>query len=474
MTSPTTIHNRADAVAFLDRRIGSGVKPGLDRITGLLELLGNPHQAYPTIHVAGTNGKTTVTRMVQQILGAHGLATGGFTSPHLSTVEERFVLHGAVIDGDTFVDAVRDVAWFVSAYEQEHDTTITYFELTVAIAYSLFATAAVDVAAVEVGLGGRLDATNVVEAAVSVVTGIDIDHTEYLGTTVEEIAPEKAAILKSGGTLVSGRLGPEAEGAVSHRVDEVGGNWIRYGRDFTVDEALVAVGGWQASITGVHGEYADLFLPIHGRHQVDNLATAIAACEMFIGRALDDDALRVAVGSLTAPGRLEVVRRRPLVLVDGAHNPQGFRGLAQTLDAEFPPLPWKLVLGVRGERPIEQLVVPLRGAVDAVYAAAADDSMAIDPAIVAQKAGDALDVAGAAFESPSLALAAALDDAGPEGGVIIAGSLYLVGDLREIYATGADRSAEAHRRYEAEIPDEPEFDLDDDDASDDFESDTGF
>lgn len=423
--------------------------------------MGDPQGSYRSVHIAGTNGKTTVARIVQQILGAHGLSTGGFTSPHLRTIEERFTLAGVPIDGDTFAAAVQDIAWFVVKYEEEHDTTITYFELTAALAFSLFATGAVDVGVTEVGLGGRLDATNVLDADVSVITGIGIDHVEFLGTTIAQIAGEKAGILKPGGTLVTGILPEEAAVAVAQKVQDTEANWIVPGSDYAVTSATVAVGGWQCSISGVYGEYEDIFLPIHGRHQVDNLATAIATCEMFLGRELEHQSLLFAVAALTAPGRLEVVRRRPIVLIDGAHNAQGFAGLAQTLDAEFPALPWKLVLGVRGERSVAQLVAPLEGMVSEVYAAAAGDVAAVNPLTIAHDAAETLGVAAQAYDSPELALAQAIDDAGPDGGVIVAGSLYLVGDLRDIFDTGSDRSSEAHMRFEAEVADDPDDDEDD-------------
>jgi dihydrofolate synthase/folylpolyglutamate synthase len=454
--TPPAIATRDDAVAFLDARIGSGVKPGLERITGLLELLGEPQTTYPIVHIAGTNGKTTVTRMVQQILGAHGLATGGFTSPHLHAVEERFNLHGAPIDGDTLAAAVQDIAWFVEAFEQANDTTVTYFEVTAALALSLFSTATVDAAVIEVGLGGRLDATNAVNADVSVVTGIDIDHTEFLGSTIEEIAVEKVAIVKQDGVLVTGRLPAAAIPAMEARVAETSANWIRFDSDFSVTEATVAVGGWHCAIRGVHGDYDDLMLRLHGRHQVDNLATAVATCEMLLGRQLDDESLAFAVASLTSPGRLEVVRRRPLVLVDGAHNVQGFRGLASAIDDEFPAMQWQLVIGARGERSIAALVEPLSGHIAGVHGAAPSDPAAIDPLTVANQAGEALGVPAAAYEAPELAVAEAIAAAGPDGGVIVAGSLYLVGEIREAFGSASDRSAEAHLRFEAEVVDDVE------------------
>ncbi len=461
LTGAPIIRTRDQAEAFLDDRIGQGVKPGLERIAGLLEFMGDPQNAYPTIHIAGTNGKTTLSRMVQQILGAHGLATAGFTSPHLDIVEERFTLHGVTIDSRDFTDAVADIAWFVEAYEQQAGTSTTYFEVTAALAFSVFATAAVDVAVIEVGLGGRLDATNVLSAAVSVITGIDIDHTEFLGSTIDEIATEKVAIVDDGGTLVTGILSTEAETAIAGRIDDTGANWIRTGKDFGVVQDEVAVGGWLCSIEGVFGRYDDLYLPIHGRHQVDHLATAVATSEMFLGRELDHDALAFAVGSISAPGRLEVVGRRPLVIVDGAHNSQGFRGLAETLVTEFPAMEWQLVLGVRGERDVSELVSALNGLVEGVFATAPEDPGAIQADLVADAARESLGVPVATFPGVLEAVRYAAEAAGPEGGVVVAGSLYLIGEVRRQYEALSDRSPDVHVRIEAEREFDQEHEYDD-------------
>ena len=455
------IEVRADAEAFLDDRIGQGVKPGLDRIAGLMEFAGNPELTYPSIHIAGTNGKTTVSRMVQQILGAHGLTTGGFTSPHLETVEERFTVHGTPVTSEEFTDAVRDLAWFVTAYEDRAGTPVTYFEVTAALALSIFASASVDVAVVEVGLGGRLDATNIIDGAVSVVTGIDIDHTEFLGSEISQIATEKVAILKANGTLVTGRLPDEAIAPIADRVAETNAKWIRRDQDFSVTDASIAVGGWQCSFEGVFAEYDELYLPVHGHHQVDNLATAIATSEMFLGRALDPELLLVAVASLSSPGRLEVVGRRPVVIVDGCHNQQGFRGLADTLDAEFPPVQWKLVLAVRGERSIRELLRPMKGRVDQVFATTVADPLAWEPSVVAEAASEALGVPAEAFEDPTTAVEAATIAAGRDGGVAVAGSLYLAGEVRATFDV-VDRPLEdAHLRFEAERVDDGDDDMHD-------------
>ncbi len=466
-TSTPNIRTRDDAEAFLNERIGRGVEPGLDRITALLAFMDDPQLAYPSIHIAGTNGKTTVSRMVQQILGAHGLATGGFTSPHLDHVEERFSIHGVPLDSQDFTDAVRDIAWFVVGYESSSGNLVTYFEVAAALAFSVFATATVDVAVVEVGLGGRLDATNALDAAVSVVTGIDFDHTEILGDSIELIAREKLGILKSQGTLVSGPLPDDAIQSATERVSEMDANWVRFDEAFSIEDARIGVGGWQVAINGVFGEYRDLFLPLHGRHQVDNLATSIATAEMMLGRELDADLLQVAVAATTAPGRLEVVARRPIVLLDGAHNHQGFEGLAATLDSEFPTMPWKLVLGARGERSIASLTAPLHGLIGEVFACAADDTSSVPADVVAEQARS-LDVPVGSYPDVLTALAAARDAAGPDGGVVVAGSLYIVGEARQVLVSGTDRSSEAHLRFESDpdVADASDFGTDDDPAED--------
>ena len=448
-----SINDRSDAVAFLDDRSGRGIKPGLDRIGGLLDYMANPHLAFPIIHVAGTNGKTTVTRLASDILGAHGLRVGTFISPHLHRVEDRFLLSGLPFDEQAFTDAVRDIAWFVEEYETRSGHGVTYFELTAALAFSAFADAAVDVAVIEVGLGGRLDATNVVDAAVSVLTGVAMDHMSYLGDSITQIAGEKAAILKDGGRLVTGPLPPTADGPITAAVADTGSRWFRFGDDFRVSTAIQAVGGWSVDLEGIYASYSDLYLPLHGRHQVDNLATAAAAVEVFLEGPLDEDALRTATTTATSPGRLEVADRHPLILLDGAHNEEGFHGLATTLTDEFPPQRWNLVVGMRGERVPQDLLRPLQGLVGAVWATEPDDEAAIAAADVAAAAAEVLDVPVETMPAVSDAVDAAIAAAGAEGAVVVAGSLYVVGEARSDLVGEAVRPAAVHVRYEAPIGD---------------------
>ena len=456
------ITDRADAEAFLDDRIGLGVKPGLERITGVLEFMGNPQSSYPIIHVAGTNGKTTVTRLVADILGAHGIRTGTFTSPHLHTLEERFSIDGTPLTAEAFTRAVSDIAWFVDEYERRTDSGITYFEVTAALAFSVFAEIALDVAIVEVGMGGRWDATSVVDPAVAVVTGIAIDHVEYLGETVAEIAAEKAAIIGEGGIVVTGPLPPAAEGAITARVDECSARWYRAGDAFSIADETRAVGGWMVDIVGIHSDYTELYLPLHGRHQIDNLATAIATAETFLERALDIDALRDALAATTQPGRIEVVHHRPLVIIDGAHNVQGVEGLASSLRDEFPETDWQVVAGMRGERSPGEILGPLAGLAGHLWATASDDPGAIDASAVAESAGPVLGCETTVIEGVPETLAAAMSAAGTTGAVVVAGSLYVAGEAREsLVGTGFHPSG-VHVRLEAEV----EGDSDDGDDDD--------
>lgn len=421
------------AVAFLDGRIGHGIKPGLERITALLELMTSPHESVGVIHVAGTNGKTTVVRMIRDLLLAADVRVGTFVSPHLHRVEERYTLDGAEIDETAFVQAVADVAPFVEIFEQRHGGTITYFELTAAIAFQLFVSAGVEVAVVEVGLGGRLDATNVVDADVSVITGIAMDHMSYLGHSLGEIAGEKAAIVKQDGTLVTGPVPAAADGAITARVAETQARWVRHDADYFVESLALGIGGWHGTIRGIHDVYPDIYVSLHGRHQFDHFATAVVAAELFFQRELDPDLVTAVAANLTSPGRLEVLHRQPLVLVDGAHNEQGLQGLADAVDAEFPETDRVLIVGMRGDRDVGALLTHLRDLVDQVIATEADDPLSIPAADIAAAAAAVFgpEVPVEVVTPVAQAVTEALDRVTENDMVVVAGSLYVAGEARE-------------------------------------------
>ncbi|NOX21831.1 MAG: dihydrofolate synthase [Actinobacteria bacterium] len=430
--SPSFIATYADALAFLDARIGAGIKPGLDRISGLLEYLGDPQVSVPVIHVAGTNGKSTTVNMVAALLSSLDLRVGSFISPHLHHVEERYGINGQGIDRDRFVQAVADVAPFCDMYEDASGETVSYFEITAAIAFQIFASEGLDVAVVEVGLGGRWDATNVIDAAVSVVTGISLDHQAILGSTIAEIAAEKLAILKDGGTLVTGLLPAAADGAATAQVAQTAARWYRFGDDFDVEGLEQTPTGWLVDVRGLHDVYTDLQLNLHGRHQTAHLATAVASVEAFLDRPLPGDLIVPAVESVRSPGRSEVVLHEPLVLIDGAHNDEGLNGLVTTMSQEFPAISaWTLVIGVRGDRDPEHMIRVLGDQIVRVVVCAPDDPQALGVDVVADAA---MRVVGAenvvVAQVVADAIKVAVQGAEAGEGVVIAGSLYVAGEAR--------------------------------------------
>ena len=421
-----------EALAYLDGHISLGVKPGLERIEGLLEDMGRPDEGYPVIHVAGTNGKTSTSRFATLLLVAHGLSTGTYTSPHLEKIEERLSINGKVATEEEFALAVSDVAAFALLREEGGAEANTYFELTTAAAFALFADKAVNVAVLEVGLGGRLDATNVVDAEVCVLTSIGIEHTEYLGEDVATIAGEKLAIAGPNSILVSGPLPDGALEVAETRARELGIHHRHYGKDFSVLDAERGVGGWLATIAGAEETYEDLFLPLHGRYQLVNLANAVAATEALLGRKLDEEAVRAAVATATVPGRMEVVGTKPLVMLDGAHNADGVSVLADSLEEEYPTTRWQLVLGVMGDKNVEAMMVSLAPLVDGVVTTAPASERSVPPSQLAERIADLVDVPVLVAEEVELAIDMARAEAGPDGAVLIAGSLYLVGEARKL------------------------------------------
>lgn len=390
--------------------------------------MADPQEGYPVIHVAGSNGKTTTARLAAGLLRAHGLNPGLFTSPHLQAVEERFAAGGRDMLPDELGPALDELAPLVELYEQRTGDGITYFELTAALAFSWFAEKAVDVAVVEVGLGGRLDATNVVDAEVAVITSISLEHTEYLGSTLAEIAAEKAAILGPGRALVTGNLPPEAREVAGRRAADCGSAWLRWGVDFSVAGATRAPGGWLVDLEGVYRPYPALPLRLHGRHQVANLAVAVAAVEAFLGRALDPTAVAEAASAVASPGRMEVMGRDPLVLLDGAHNPEGAAALAAALAEEFPKTRWTAVFGAMGDKDVDTMLGYLGPALATAHTArAADSPRARAAEEVASRVERVLGIPAHPHESVAAAVAAARAEGNP---VLVTGSLYVVGEAR--------------------------------------------
>ncbi|MDE0370717.1 MAG: bifunctional folylpolyglutamate synthase/dihydrofolate synthase [bacterium] len=425
--------NYDGAVAYLDRHIELGWKPGLERIHRLLEMMGSPHLRSPAIHVTGTNGKTTVTTVAASVLDAMGLKSGTFTSPHLERVEERFKVAGEMATPEQLARAVTDVAPFVDLLEAETGERATYFELTTAAAFTLFANEAVDVAVVEVGMGGRLDATNVLESQVAVLTGVSMDHAEYLGTTELEIAREKLAILKAGGVLVTGDLPDEVDPAADRRADEVGAVRRTVDRDFRIEDLRMSVGGWSYDLDGIYEQYDDLYLPLHGRHQAGNAAVAVAAVEELFGRALPSEAVREGLARTRVPARVEVVGRAPLVVLDGAHNPEATGALARTLREEMPAAGWTLVVGAFRDKDIHAMLAPFAGLAGQAIATAVDHERAAEPSDLVVALERVLPDIPVTWVRPvSAAVELAKEWSGGEGAVLVTGSFYVAGEARTV------------------------------------------
>jgi dihydrofolate synthase/folylpolyglutamate synthase len=422
-----------EAVAYIDRHIALGVKPGLERIDALLELMGRPQDIAPVVHVTGTNGKTTVSRMITALLSAHGLKVGTFTSPHLERIEERFAIDGEVAGREAFAQAIADVAPFVDILEGRTGERATYFELTAAGALAHFASNAVDVSVVEVGLGGRLDATNIIDAEVAVLTSVGLDHTSYLGNTIESIAAEKLAIVKEGAALVTGLIPDVVLGMAERRAAEQQGVWRAFGREFSVTSDLAVPGGRLTDIEGVHEAYGDIFVPLHGRHQVANLAVAVAAAEEMFGRPLSPEAVRDGAAAVRSPGRVEVVGSHPLVVLDGAHNEQAMEALAETLLEDFDGNSWNLVIGVLDDKDVRRMLSHLDGLVERVFVTAADSPRAMDPRALAAIVDEVLgDVVVTVVPTVPRAVADALEATERDGALLVTGSLYVVGEARPL------------------------------------------
>jgi dihydrofolate synthase/folylpolyglutamate synthase len=299
-------------------------------------MLGSPQLTYPTIHIGGTNGKTTTSRMVDSLLFEMGLRTGRFTSPHLESYLERICINGQPIDAKEMIFSFNDISPYLDLMDTKFDNPISFFEAITALAFAAFAEHPIDVGVIEVGMGGQWDATNVVDADVSVIMPIGLDHMEYLGNTIAEIATTKAGIIKEQGFVVLAQQEPEAAVELLRRAAEVGADVAREGLEYSIDSRAIAVGGQLISITGLRGHYDDIFLPLHGKHQASNAAAALIAVEAFFGEQdLDIDAVRAGFANVTSPGRCEIIHRDPTIILDAAHNPHGAKAIAETIQSEF-------------------------------------------------------------------------------------------------------------------------------------------
>ncbi|MFD2421460.1 bifunctional tetrahydrofolate synthase/dihydrofolate synthase [Amycolatopsis pigmentata] len=423
------------------------IEPSLDRIAALATVLGDPQKTYPVLHVAGTNGKGSTVRMIDALLTRMGLRVGRYTSPHLQLVTERIALDGVPIPISRYVEVYRDIKPYVAMVDGAGGPPMSKFEVLTGMAFAAFADAPVEVAVLETGLGGRWDATNVADAQVAAIAPVGIDHVDYLGSDITKIAGEKAGIIKPGSVAVLAEQEPDVQRVLLERAVEVDATVARAGSEFGVLRREIAVGGQLLKLQGLGGVYEEIFLPLHGVHQANNAALALAAVEAFFGagqdRQLVVEAVREAFAELVLPGRLERVRAAPTVLLDAAHNPHGARALAATITEEFAFRRLAAVVGVMADK-------DARGILEALEPAVSDIVVTRNSASRAMPLDELNDLAISIFgeervyAEPSLdtavetavALVEEADD--PEeplagGGVLVTGSVVTAGEARTLF-----------------------------------------
>ncbi|MBB2985149.1 bifunctional folylpolyglutamate synthase/dihydrofolate synthase [Terracoccus luteus] len=431
---------------ILARAPENDVGPSLERIRAVMELAGDPQRQYPVVHLTGTNGKTSTSRMVDTILTETGLTTGRFTSPHLHDIRERISIGGKPVSRERFVAAYEEVLPLVELVDarslESGGRRLNFFEVLVAVAFAAFADAPVDVAVIEVGLGGSWDATNVADGQVAVITPIDLDHTHLLGDDVRSIAEEKSGIIKADAIAVVGPQENDAVEVLATRAEEVGARLVVEGTDYGVTAREVAIGGQQVSLRGLAAEYPDLFLPLHGEHQAANLATAVAAAEAFLGggtQPLDEELLRSAVGRMTSPGRLEVVRRSPTVLVDAAHNPHGARSLVAAMGEAFAFTRLVGLVGIVADKDAVGILEVLEPALDHLVVTRSSSPRALSPTRLGELATELygegrVTVVDSLPDALETAVTLAEQD-GLGGGVVATGSVITAAEVRMLLGT---------------------------------------
>jgi dihydrofolate synthase/folylpolyglutamate synthase len=428
---------------IFSRRGEGHVNPTNERMQGLVELLGDPPRSFRSIHLTGTNGKTSTARLVEELLRGFGLRTGRYTSPHLASVTERIVVDGAPVSDRTFVESYREIAPYIELVDGQFDVPLSFFEIVTALAFSIFADTPVEVGVVEVGMGGTWDNTNVLDGEVAVVLPIGLDHTQYLGDSLAAIATEKAGIIKPGATAILAVQEPEAAAPLLRRVADIGAQVARESVEFGVLERRVAVGGQSLTIQGLGGVYDELFLPLHGAHQAQNAACALAAVEAFFGAGaatgtLDADVVRAAFAAVRSPGRLEAVRAAPTVLIDAAHNPHGMSATVAAIRESFDFRRLIAVVAVLADK-------DAAGILDLLEPVADEIVVTQNSATRAMPADDLAVLAVAAFGAERVSVQPRLDDAieaavrlaeeSDDGslagaGVLVTGSVVTAGEAR--------------------------------------------
>ncbi|MCJ0893006.1 folylpolyglutamate synthase/dihydrofolate synthase family protein [Rhodococcus sp. ARC_M5] len=458
--SPVDLAELALVEAELDKRWPeTKIEPSTARISALMDLLGSPQKAYPSIHVAGTNGKTSVTRMIDALLTAFHRRTGRTTSPHLQMATERISIDGHPISPRLYVDTYNEIAPFVDMIDAQSEAAggprMSKFEVVTAMAFAAFAEAPVEVAVIEVGLGGRWDATNVVDGEVAVITPIGLDHVEFLGDDLAGIAGEKAGIIKKAPeslvprdtVAILAEQKPEVSEVLLRAAVQADAAVARAGSEFAVLGRQIAVGGQQLELQGLGGVYTDVFLPLHGEHQARNASLALAAVEAFFGagpdRQLDQDTVRGAFATIVNPGRLERVRNAPTVFLDAAHNPHGAAALAAALTDEFDFRKLVGVVSVMADKDVGAILEALEPVFDDIVvthngSARAMDVDALADIAVAKFGDERVVVASTLPDALETAIGLAEEVAEPGeavsgAGVVVTGSVVTVGAARTLF-----------------------------------------
>jgi dihydrofolate synthase / folylpolyglutamate synthase len=440
--SPAPSYPLAEA-ALLSRWPETRLEPSLDRIRAMCDLLGDPQNAAPVIHLTGTNGKTSTARLTDNLVRGLGLRTGRFTSPHVESMRERICIDGEPLSEEQFAGLFAEVAPYAEVVDRSGQHPVSFFEMMTAMAFAAFADAPVDVIILEVGMGGVWDATNVADATVALVTPIAIDHANYLGTSPEAIAAEKAGIIKHGSFAVLAQQSVEVAEVLLRHAVEMEATVAREGLEFGVLQRTPGVGGQMVDLQGLAGEYADVFVPLHGAHQAHNAVCALAAVEALRGgEAIDLDVLREAFGQVDSPARLEVVRRSPTVVIDAAHNPHGAQAAAEAVQEAFAFSPLVGVLGVMGDKDVEGLLEVLEPVMATVVCSQNSTPRSMpaeslgelargifgpDRVVVTPRLDDAIDAAVGLAEEGGM-----LGEALGSGGVLVTGSVITAGEARTL------------------------------------------
>ncbi|MCX6425571.1 MAG: bifunctional folylpolyglutamate synthase/dihydrofolate synthase [Actinobacteria bacterium] len=420
----------------------SKIEPSLDRIKALVDILGAPQDTFRSIHIAGTNGKTSTSRMIDSLLQAFELRTGRFTSPHLESPLERISLNGTPITPTFFNYTYNDIASYIDLIDERSDSKgipLSYFEVMTAIAFAAFADAPIDVAVLEAGMGGEWDATNVVSSDVAVMMPIGLDHQEYLGETIAEIAETKAGIFESGKPVVMAHQEMEAAQVLMRKAAEMEAIPLREGLDFGIEKRSLAVGGQLLTIQGLGGTYKEIFLPLHGRHQGSNAAVALVTLEAFLGggsNALDSDVIREGFANASSPGRLEIMRRNPTVMIDAAHNAHGAIALSQALAEEFTFDRVIAVVAILGDKDVVKFLTELSKVADEIIVTRNSSPRAMPIEDLKRIAVDIFEeVAVSAAPSIAAAIQEAVEKASQPNvsiGVLVTGSVVTAGAARAL------------------------------------------